>query len=258
MENIKKIIYDTNWEETDFKTKNEIYKNEAFSDFFIYDRSYIISIFRHYFYSKIKQNFYNKFEFFPEEFEKQYYKTCIRNKFYNYDFQKLTSFIINGYIYGYYTEEQAQNISDLFESNNNIENFGILLKEVENYEIEPTPESFINWINDIIELNENKEVEIKAQVYNISNYDCSNFGITYIKFNESELNVTLSESILEKVEKEGKLIALNLFKYRDIFFELIFYDSDKHKEAMNTKEIKYAWNSTLYNNIMNIIILLII
>ena len=49
MKKIKYIIYDLNWELTDFKSNNEIYKNEAFQDFFIYNRNYIADISRYYF-----------------------------------------------------------------------------------------------------------------------------------------------------------------------------------------------------------------
>lgn len=34
MKTIKMIIFETKWESTDFKYNNEIYKNEAFDDFF--------------------------------------------------------------------------------------------------------------------------------------------------------------------------------------------------------------------------------
>ena len=244
MEKIKIIIYDTNWELTDFKSKNEIYKNEAFFDFFNYNRLYLGEITRNYFYKQIKNNFYNKYEFFPEDFEDNYYNICIKNKFIKREFHKLTSFIINGYIYGYYTKEQAQNISNLFESNNNFGNFTALLEDVENNKTEPTPESFINWIIDIKELNKNKNVTIHSKVYNLE--DCLNAGISYVKFNESELNVTLFENILEKVNKTGNLIDLSLFKYRDIFFELLFFNKSKDEDILKPEVIRTEWNSTLY------------
>ena len=49
--------------------------------------------------------------------------------------KNLTSFIIKGYIYGYYTNEQAKKISELFEINNTKADFNNLLLEVNNTEV---------------------------------------------------------------------------------------------------------------------------
>ena len=46
----------------------------------------------------------------------EYYQKCINNSFDSNEFKNLTSFIIKGYIYGYYTIEQAEKISNLFEA----------------------------------------------------------------------------------------------------------------------------------------------
>ena len=248
MKKIKKIIYDTDWELTDFVSNNEIYKNEAFSDFFIFNRMDINSISRYYFYSKLKNHIFNKYEFFPEEFEKGQYQECINNSFNNNEFKKLTTFPIIGYIYGYYTEEGAENISKLFEPKFNSSEFEELLKDCNNTEIENnTVENFINWVNEIKEFSENAKIEIHPKVYNNSYEDCINFRITYLKFNESELNVTLFKSILEKVSLGGILQDISMFKYKNIFFELTFFNDNNDHELLKDEILEKAWNSTLFN-----------
>ena len=116
---VKNIIYDTNWEnETDFKNNNEIYKNETFDDFLIYDKNEFQEIARFYFKSKLKNNIFNKYEFFPKKFESNYYNQCIQNLYQNINQTELTSFIVQGYIYGYCEKDVEQKIYELFISNN--------------------------------------------------------------------------------------------------------------------------------------------
>ena len=184
MEKIRNILFDIDW--TDFKSNNEIYKNEVFQDFFFY--SDYLDFSRYSFYSKLKNNFYNKYEFWFEDFENFDYQDCINNNFDEIEFNCSKIFVINGYIYGYYTKEQAQKISDLFEVGLNIDNFVIVLNNIHNQEIKDnSPDNFVNWINEIHELKESQKI-----VFNISQIY---FGISYFKFNQSMLTVSLLESI---------------------------------------------------------------
>ena len=66
MEKIRDILFYTNWESTDFKSNNEIYKNEVFQDFLYSD---IFEYSKNAFYSFLKNNLYNKYQLSPEYFE---------------------------------------------------------------------------------------------------------------------------------------------------------------------------------------------
>lgn len=248
MEQIKNIIIDTNWESTDFISNNKVYKNEVFDDIFNYDKDDIDYISKYYFYCKLKNSLYNLYEFFPEEFEKNNYEKCIE-KIDSKELKNLICFIINGYIYGYYTKEKAQKISDLFETNYNINNLKTLLYNVNNNEIlNETPEEFVNWVKKIKILNNSDYTTIDVKTYNKSDYEynCDNYGISYIKFNESELDISLFESILEKVDTDPRILGINMFKYGDIFFELLLLD-EKIYDIPNNDILNETWILTLKN-----------
>ena len=235
LEKIKKIIYETNWESTDFYTKNEIYKYEALEDYFKYDKSDFEQISEYYFYYKLKNDFFNKYEFFPEEFNSD---KCIQKNYKSKKFKYLNAFIINGYIYGYFTEKQAENISNIFETNHTVYDFINILNDVNNNKlIENTTNQFIDWINEIKELEENKKIIINSTVYNISEY--GTFGVSYIKLNEPELDISIFNSMLEKVEYDGLLFYTRLFKYKNIYIELLF------DEPLDNEDIIIEWKNIL-------------
>jgi hypothetical protein len=252
MKKIKYIIYDLNWELTDFKSNNEIYKNEAFQDFFIYNRNYVTYISRYYFSSKLKNHFFNIYEFFPDDFEKEYYQKCINNSFDSNEFKNLTSFIIKGYIYGYYTEEQAKQIANLFEMNNTKADFNNLLLEVNNTEVlnkkndKTIQENFIDWIIEIKELTHYEQITINPKIYNKSS--SYNIGFSYVRFDKSDLYSFLFEILLYRTEFEQYLIDLDMFKYRNIFFHLVFLNNnDKNETIPNDTLINTSWQITLNN-----------
>ncbi len=142
---IKNITIDKNWTLTDFITNNIIYKNEVYDDFLVYDKNNIEEISDFYFYYQLKNNLYNKYEFLPEDFDKYYYNTCIRDLEYELNSEKLTTFIINGYIYGFYDKTQAENIYGLFDIDNNIsQKFEDLIIDVNINNI--TAGNYVNWV----------------------------------------------------------------------------------------------------------------
>ena len=242
MEKIKKIIFDTEWNSTDFKINNIIYKNIIFDDL-NYEKYYISDISRNYFYCELKNSLFNSYEFFPDEFD---YQTCIKDL--DSELENLRTFIINGYIYGYYKEKEAQKIADLFDTNYTIDNLQELLYNVNNSEIGYiSPDNFINWSKEIKKLNESYQKNISVKVYNKSDYDsnCYNFGISFIKFNESELDILLFNSLLNKVDYGENLYLIYNFKYGDIFLQFIFYDSNIHSQIPNEKLLKDSWKKIL-------------
>ena len=241
LKTIKKIIFDTRWESTDFKSNNEIYKNEAYDDFFNFEID-IQDISRNYFYSQLKNNLYNKYQFFPEEFEVQYYNECLDS----IDMDDLSNFMVNGYIYGFYTEEEAINISKIFQANNiTSTDFNKLLEKVNN--TQANSGNFSDWIKKINELEENKDVNISIKLYN--NSIDTNFGVRYISFPKSELlNISLFESVFTKIQIEdhSRIYQFKMFMYNNIYFEIIFY-SKNNKIIPYDKFVDFEWSMALKN-----------
>ena len=239
IQTIRNIIFDTNWESSDLKTNNEIYKNEAYDDFFIFGGS-IQDISRYYFYCKLKNSLFNKYEFFPEEFEVLNYEKCIENL----KIKNLTTFIVNGYIYGFYTSEEAKKISELFDSEDRSSIFNELLDIVNNDEV--NSENFTKWIREIKELNQNQEVSINVKLYNKT--ENLNYGIRYISFpKDLLLNISIFESILKNTRQEDacRVSSFEKFSYGNIYFELIMYEKDNKQKIPNDKFVQEQWKLML-------------
>ena len=243
MQTISETIFETRWDSTDFLSNNEIYKNEAYDDFLIVTDG-ISDISRYYFFSKLKNNLFNKYEFDPEEFEEEHYNNCTSNL----NVKNLTTFIINGYIYGYYTTEEAEKIFNLFEKGNRTEKFNELLDIVNNKEIRST--NFSDWIREIKDLDENKDINISIKLYN--NSDNLNYGTRYIVFpNDLILNISLFVTILQNIQSQDhcRIINFEMFLYKNIFFEILLYakngDETKGDLIPNDKFLEEQWKMKL-------------
>ena len=250
VETIKNIIIDTNWTSTDFITNNVIYKNEVFEDYLIFDKSNIEEISKYYFYCELKNSLYNKYEFFPKDFEQEYYEKCISDL--ENELDDLTTFIINGYIYGFYSKDQAIKLYDLFEIQDISIKFNDIIKNANINDI--NAENYVNWVNEINELKNNyNQVNINSGVYNKTYFD--NYGIRYISFDEiinhdeSLINITIFESVFSKasINYESSLVNYDMFYYRDIYFELIFYDSNKKNTIPNNQTVSKEWKKRIDN-----------
>ena len=244
MEKIKNIIYNTSWEKTDFKSNNEIYKNEAFDDFFIFDNNDIQEISRYYLYCQLKYSLLNKYEFFPENFEKYNYINC-KNTIDENEIKYLVSFIINGTIYGFFTKEKAQQISDLFDINQNISLFKSILENVEVNK--KNLEDYYEWTTYINELDKNESTNISLVIYNKSITN-SNIGISYISLKNKLVNALILETLLNKIKiYNTSLIDFKIFIYKDIFFELLFYSQDINIIIPNEDLMVEEWKKSLAN-----------
>ena len=238
---INNIIYD-DWQD-DFLINNEIYKNEAFNDFLLFDKNEIYDISRYYFKSVLKSNFYNKYEFFPGEFEQNYYNICINKTNLSY----LNMFAIEGYIYGYYDENEAKEIYKIFNINNYYA-FNELILEVK---INVSPKDFIKWIKSIVPLGDDireQNQTIKAKIYNKT--EDGNFGVTYRLFNEGQLNLSIFQNVINNLGKNGhfSLIGKNLIVYGYYFFELIFESGDESILIPNDDLVWKEWEQLLDDN----------
>ena len=239
---IKNITLDTNWNLTDFHSNNEIYKNEAFDDYFIYDKSNIRDISQYYLFSKLKRSLYNAYEFFPEEFEEEYYKKCIENI--DEEYENLTTFIIYGYIYGNYNQTNAEAIYDLFKIEDISLKFEELLINVNNTETNAS--EYVNWVTQIDTLNKSENITINKKIYNST--DIRNITVTYIAFNESLLNITLFESVLNKAKRNNKfLVNEHMFIYGYKYFELMFDFQGNNLSTTYDKIVEEEWANRLDN-----------
>ena len=237
MKEIKNIIYNIEWGSTDFKSNNEIYKNEAFDNFFMFDKNNIQEISRYYLYCKLKNNLFNKYEFFPEKFEEKNYSNCIGDIEDEYEYLK--DFIINGTIYGFYTKEKAQKIYDLFDVE--YTNFELIKKNV-NINIK-NPKDYLDWVINIDKLNNRKsEVNISKEIYNKN--DSLNLGTRYFSLKEKLVNVSIFKALIDgaKTNYDSFLRSVEMFVYRDIYFELIFFHPDKNIIIPNNTIVNEEWS----------------
>ena len=242
---ISHIIYEMDWEnETDFFSNNEIYKNEVFDDFFIYNQENVEDISRFYFKLPLKNNIYNKFEFFPEEFEKNGdYNTCINITNKTEFFKLLTSFIIQGYIYGFLDKETAKQISYLFNQTNI--NISEKLLNIVNIK-ETTPTNFVNWMKQINNININEiNITIKEKIYDrIKNGDIY-YSYRILKKESSEtqnLNIYIFQNIIEDMKRKDKdnssLISKEMLFYNNSIFELNFAKFNDKIKIPNEELVK--------------------
>ena len=240
VEQIKNITLDTNWNLTDFYSNNKIYKNEAFDDYFIFNENHIGVISQYYLFSKLKNNLYNTFEFFPEEFGEEYYQKCIKNI--NKEYENLTTFIIHGYIYGNCNETKAEIIYNLFEIEDISLKFNELLINVNNTETNAS--EFVKWATQIDTLNKSENITINKKIFN--NTDIRKIIVTYIAFNESLLDITLFESVLNKA-KRNNLFLVNeyLFNYGYKYYELMFNLEDNSMSQTYDEIVEDEWSKRL-------------
>ena len=242
MEKIRNIIYNTSWEETDFISNNQIYKNETFEDFFIFDNSDIQGISRYYLYCQLKNSLFNKYEFFPEIFEAKTYAIC--NRTLKNELKILTSFIIKGTIYGYYKEADAEKIYDLFDINHNISLIELTLDNIEISDKNIT--NYFNWIIKINKWDTTANISINISVYNKSDDNNDNLGISYLGLEERLAKVSLLETLLNKTKGfNSSFIDFNMIIYGDIFFELMFYSENKNEQIPNNTLAQKEWENRL-------------
>ena len=230
---IKKIIFDTNWNKTDFLSNNNLYKFETFDNFFNFQTQDLDEIGKHYFYSKIKNGFFNKYEFNKTIFENDYKEFCFNNIIENFNNNKLNKFIVNGLIYGNYSRDNAEKIAELF----NRENFEDEKTIIENLLIEVNNnisiDDFVYWTNQINQLNESESDNFAYINKYLMNKSDRNFGFRYISLSDfSNSSDFMTFSLIENLLKHSNannskyLTYIEMFLYRDIYFGLLIEDPD--------------------------------
>ena len=245
---IKKIIFDTKWNETDFIINNEIYKYETFYNFFNYGLHTLKEVGFYYFYCKLKNGLFNKYEFNKTQFDND--NSCLDEIKNNVEY--LNKFMINGLIYGYFNESEARNISDIFERNNNDEKSIIedLLKKVNN---NISIDNFIDWTNEIKELKENDNDNYVNINEKITTKKSRNFGYRFIslssdtEYNNNYMYLSLIENMLSNIRTEAKnYLVVEMIVFRDLYFSLFLFEPFDHIVNPN--------NDTFINKMFNIIL----
>jgi hypothetical protein len=245
-ETIKNIIYYTKWKEEGFFQYNLLYKKETIDEFFYYDHKNIQDISRFFFKRNFKHKFlFNYYEFFPQEFDDKY-DACIQIESHDNLTKYLTNYVIEGYIYGYYNQTNATNLSKLYNIMN-IEKIRNLLKLVNITDNDTDVFNYINWAKEITELKENMRVYISGKVFNKS--ENGNYGISYRSLDESPLNISIFQKILDNIglKENSSLQKLELMVYGKQFFELLFYNESNKVKIPNEKLVKKEWNELLTN-----------
>ena len=250
---IKNIILDTKWEKTDFITNNEIYKYETLENFFNFGDIVLENVGQYYFYTIVKNGFYNLYDFDKTKFETIYNKFCfdiIKDNTY-----KLNKFIVNGLIYGNYNNSEAEKIYELFQrkeiflyEKDDIQN--LLIEVNNNIEVD----EYEYWTKEIKELEEDAQsVNISRKIINKA--DNNNYGFRFInlfddKFDNSVyLNYSLVENMLNNIESKysQNLLYLKMFIYDDIYFGLLLYEPDDNKVNPNNNSFVDKLFDTMIN-----------
>ena len=244
---IKKIILDIDWESSDFISDNDIYKYETIYNFLNFNLHTKEEIGHYYFYCMVKNGLFNKYEFFKESFD---YDSCKNNLTTNIHF--LNKFIINGLIYGYYNKSAAEEIVNIFDRNNfedDKANIQTLLKQVNNSIL---IKYFVNWVNEIKQLNELKKdyIDINEKVLNKSDL---NYGLRYITvssdldFNKKYMNISLLDNMFRNVRSYAfEYLRIEMIIYRDIYFRIFVSEpNDKFVNPNNDTFIKYLLDQLL-------------
>ena len=249
-EKIKNILYETKWyDDTDFFEKNYLYKNETFEEYFQYDKKNIQEISRFYFKRFFKNKYlFNYYEFDTKDFESNDYNDCIFNAKHYKIYEHFNTFAIEGYIYGYYTEEDADTLSSLF----NISNINNMRKAFPIVNISEDNDTdvlhYLSWTKEIKNLTENSTVSINGTIYNKT--ESGNYGISYRTFNENQLNISIFKNILENLNanENSLLTKKEIIFYGEQFCELIFFSKNVNETIMpNESLVVKEWNDLLNN-----------
>ena len=245
---VKNITFDTNWNLTDFIDNNEIYKYETFEDFLNFDYDIAEDVGKYYFYDKVKNGLFNKYEFNKDKFENIYKEYCLYSIKENIN--KLNKFIVNCSIYGYFNDSMPEKIFNIFERKNieeEIKNIRSLLIEVNN---STHLENFSYWNNEIKQLDEfdkNNSIEIDSNIlYELE----ENTNITYISLtDDSNINdgdiymkISLLDFMFNNIYNyiSEYIIHIDMFTYKYIYFQMMYYNNDYTIENIFNKMLDEA------------------
>ena len=247
---IKNILNENKWkDETDFFSKNYLYKNETFDEYFLYDKKNIKEISRFFFKRSFKKKFlFNYYDFYPEKFEKSLYNECIYFAEHLNIFDYFNAFAVEGYIYGYYTESEANEIANLFNITNIDEiQYALHLVNISDKYNDTNVTNYLNWAKNITSLTKNKNITINEKIYNKT--DNVNYGISYRKFSESQLDISIFQNMLSNLETiNGSLLdSKEIIIFGDQFCELIFKTKDNIK-IPNEGLVANEWEELIKNN----------
>jgi hypothetical protein len=259
---IKIILFDIEWENTDFIINNEIYKYETYHNFFNINVYTTQIIGEYYFYCRLKDGLFNRYEFNNTEFNTEYNGFCLNDIINNVNCHYLNKFIINGLIYGYYNKTEAKNISDIFERNHIDEETSTieyLLKLVNN---NISIDNFINWTNNIKELERNDRIDINEKY--MTKERNNNFGYRFIslssasEYKDNYMEISLLDNMYSNIQTVAKnYIYLTMYVFNDLYLGLFLFEPNDEKVNPNNdtfikllfdvilKDAEEAYNQTV-------------
>ena len=74
------------------------------------------------------------------------------------------------------------------------------------------------------------KVNISKEIYNKNEFDSLNLGTRYFSLKEKLVNASIFKALIDgaKTNYYSFLLSVEMFVYRDIYFELIFFHPDKN------------------------------
>jgi hypothetical protein len=229
---IKTILFDIEWENTDFIVNNEIYKYETYHNFFNINVYTIKDIGEYYFYCRLKDGLFNRYEFNKTEFNTEYNRFCFKNIEKNFNFR------YNKLIYGYYNKTEAKNISDIFERNYIDEEKSTIEALLELVNNKMPIDKFINWTNKIKVLETNDKIDINEKY--ITKEGNNNFGCRFIslssasEYKDNYMEISLLDNMYSNIQTVAKdYINLRMYVFKDLYLGLFLFEPIDEKVNPN-------------------------
>ena len=221
LDNIKEIIQSNGMME-EINNNFEIYRELALKEFLNPNSNNLLDKLKYYFYQFLTKqpnlpSIYNYHNFSYEEF-----MTRGKDDILTKSFENINSFIVQGFIYGYYTEEEANALYNNFNISN-IVTFKINLENA-NFKNESFNASdFISWIKTKNDLKNNEEAPVKC------NGDSTKIYRYMSLFKYDPFNSTYSDifSLILKNDEE-KEIKGNIIKQQQIFAQFTLNNETKN------------------------------
>ena len=191
-EMILKVITEIieSYSEQVIKSKFEIYRETALKDYLNFYSVDILKKLRLYFYQYLtktdnKPHIYNYYSFPSDEFRSRNVEEIL------YDY--INSFIIQGFIYGYYEEKQANNLYSNFYISKE-DNFNQALSNANLNNVDLNSSNFIGWIKE--KYNLTKDIEYKDED-KCGKY--TDYNYRFMRFSEYKIENRIMSEVFERI-----------------------------------------------------------
>ena len=246
VEKIRNIMNDTNSfkkiHDFDDINKFEFYMKYSFEEILTIEKTLIDRKSKFYFYYALNENIYKTYEF-PLKDLKDFKNKC--GTIFNDINELITYFYLDCHIYGFYEEDNATKIANLFkEFERSEENFQNVLDKAGLRKENLTSNTFKDWM---LKLNLYDEKTIKKDLIidkKYKNYISNRF--IYIYWSNYSIINRVKSNIFRKILKKSLFkhnLILEMFYYNNIY--LVLQDTSKNNSRDYDSEIKKL-NQTIY------------